>query len=43
METISRRYFDDFNIQTITYDNAKGDYAELTMTLEILQSESPRK
>ena len=43
METISRRYFDDFNIQTITYDNAKGDYAELTMTLEILQSASPRK
>ncbi len=43
METISRRYFDDFNIQTITYDNAKGDYAELTKTLEVLNSESPRK
>jgi hypothetical protein len=43
METVSRRYFDDFNIQTITFDNTKGDYAELTMALEILQSEAPRK
>lgn len=43
METISRRYFDDFNIQTITYDNAKGDFMELTKTLEILKGESPRK
>ena len=43
METISRRYFDDFNIQTITFDNVKGDYLELTKALEILQKESPRK
>jgi len=43
METISRRYFDDFNIQTITYENAKGDFVELTKTLEVLNAESPRK
>jgi len=43
MESVSRRYLDDFNIQTITYDNASGDYKELTATLELLQSEAPRK
>ncbi len=43
LETLSRRYFDDFNIQTITYDNSKGDYAELSKTLEFLQAEAPRK
>ncbi len=42
METMSRRYHDDFNIQTITFDNSKGDYAELTMALEVLNAEAPR-
>lgn len=43
METLSRRYFDDFNIQTIPYENSKGDHAELTRILEFLQAEAPGK
>lgn len=43
METLSRRYFDDFNIQTIIYDNSNGDYSELTKVLKFLQAEAPRK
>lgn len=43
METMSRRYFDDFNIQTITFDNVNGDYAEVTKILEVLNTEAPRK
>ena len=38
---ISRRYLDDFNIQTIEFDNSAGDYIELAQFLEILASEAP--
>lgn len=41
--TFSRRYADDFNITTITYDNPAGDHAELTSALQLLQTEAPRK
>lgn len=43
MKTIERRYVDDFNIQTIAFDNSKGDFYEITSLLEILSSEIPRK
>jgi hypothetical protein len=42
LSTYSRRYLDDFNIQTITYNNEKGDYSELTEVLKILSEECPR-
>lgn len=43
LSTIARRYLDDFNIQTITFDNSKGDYANLTEILKILSEECPRE
>jgi len=43
LSTIARRYLDDFNIQTITFDNSKGDYANLTEVLKILSEECPRE
>lgn len=42
LSTYSRRYLDDFNIQTITFENSKGDYANLTEVLKLLSEECPR-
>lgn len=42
LSTYSRRYLEDFNIQTVTYDNSKGDYSELTEVLKLLSEACPR-
>ena len=42
LSPLSRRYLDDFNIETILFDNVKGDFAELTEALRILSVECPR-
>lgn len=41
MKSLSRRFLEDFNIHTVTFNNDKGDYAELTSFLKIIQSEVP--
>ena len=41
LNTLSRRYLDDFNIQIITYDNPKKDYAELNAVLKDLSEKCP--
>jgi len=42
MSIASRRYLDDFNIQTIEYDNSSGKFEELAEFLKILSVECPR-
>lgn len=41
MNSMSRRFLEDFNIQTITFKNDNGNYEEITSFLEILQSAVP--
>ena len=40
-KSLSRRFLEDFNIHTLTFNNDKGDYAELNSFLKIIQSEVP--
>lgn len=40
-QTISRRYLEDFNIQTIPFNNSSRDYQEITDFLQFLQQNAP--
>lgn len=39
---MERRYLDDFNIETIPFENPDGSFSEVTEFLRILNEESPR-
>lgn len=40
---MERRYLDDFNIETIPFDNPDGKFNEVTEFLKIMSIEAPRK
>jgi hypothetical protein len=40
--TLTRRYFDDFNIQTVEFDNDSGDFGQLTEILKMISEACPR-
>lgn len=43
LKVLERRYLEDFKIQSIPFNNDKGDYSEITEFLEILANEAPIK
>lgn len=43
LSVLSRRYLDDFNIQTVMYDNSAGDYKNMTEVLKVLSEMAPQK